>query len=228
VDAKEFGRARRWARYPIYIPQEGWKSLSILAEGGPNAFRAELESLHSLGSSWAAAVLGHLHLTAEAGAGAKAVEVCRSAADRGYAYAQYVLAWALVDAGDQSEALRYLSLASLQGFSPATVDLGQFVCRGMGTTGPDPKSAVGLLRLAIKRGHRGAFARICYVYRHCDLGLTRKTIGLVLGPVAHLGYVLSVWRNPFDVRVYLLVRSMGTPFVAPINKNVDGRSRPVA
>jgi TPR repeat protein len=228
VDAKEFRRARRWARYPIYIPPEGWKSLSILAEGGPEAFRAELERLHSLGSSWAAAILGHLQLTSGAGAGPKAVEVCRSAADGGNPYAQYVLAWALVDAGDQSEALRYLRLASLQGFSPAMVDLGQFVCRGMGTSAPDPKSAVGLLRLAIKRGHRGALGRICYVYRHCDLGLTRKTIGLVLGPLAHIRYVLSVWRNPFEVGVYLLVQSMGGPFIGPRQKTGDIQARPEA
>lgn len=188
--------------------------MRILAEDGPDAFRSEVERLCQLGSPWAAALLGHLHLTTDASGVERAIELCRPAADAGSAYAQYVLAWALVHADNQSQALQYLHLASLQNFSPATVDLSQLVCRGMGTTAPDPRSAVGLLRLAAQRGHRAALWRLSYIYRKENLGVARTIVGFVLAPFAYAWYLLSFFANPFNANVYLLVRRMGTPFVA--------------
>jgi len=188
----------------MYVPREGWSSVRILAKDGPEAFRSEVERLCHLGSPWAAALLGHLHLSTGASGTAKAIEVCKSAANGGSAYAQYVLAWSLAYAGNQSQALHYLGLASLQKFAPATVDLAQFVCRGMGTSAPDPRSAVGLLWLAFRRGHRAALGRICYIYRREEMGFARRFFGHLIAPIAMLWYVVSVSINPFNVNVYLI------------------------
>ena len=214
MNARIIQRASRRVKSPIYVPPEGLSSLRILAESGFEAFRSEVERLFHLGSPWAAALLGHLHLTTEAGGAPKAIEVCRAAANGGSAYAQYVLAWALAYAEDnQKQALHYLRLASLQNFTPATVDLAQFVFRGMGTTAPGPRAAVRILRIAIKRGHRGAPARILYIYRKKGPGLARKILGYVLAPIAAVWYLASIYANPFDENVYLLVRRLGHPFV---------------
>lgn len=124
-----------------------------------------------------------------------------------------VLAWALVQAGNQSLALNYLQLSSRQKFTPATVDLGQLVCRGMGISAPDPRSAVGLLWLAFRRGHRAALGRICYIYRKERLGFGRRVLGCFIAPIAFLWYAIPVSINPFSLDVYLIDCRDGKPLL---------------
>ena len=164
----------------------------------------EVARLSSLGSSWASAVLGYLALMPRADGVReldRAIELCKPHADRGDAYAEWVLAWALLHKGQTNLAAATMQRAALQRFPPATLDFASFVWRGWGIKNPKIADALVQVRQAEKVVHKGAWVWISQFYRSGKFGMGRRNLGYLLMPLAWSRLAIGVWADPLSCQV---------------------------
>jgi TPR repeat protein len=201
-----------WDRlnYPLFVPPDGSALVAILAKQGREQFIAELRRQAELGVTWAGAILGFLDLKGGINGKAhleRAEQRCLAAARAGDSYAQYVLAWVLVEQKRPEEAFRWMSRAATDGdFLPAWTDLGRFALNGVGVRNPDVARGIGLLWSAHRRGHKPPLVFICDIYRGGTCGLIRRMAAYVIAPYAIFRYYLSVRRKPFAQHVFVNFR----------------------
>jgi hypothetical protein len=200
---------RLWRAYfnaALYVPPELCPSLRILESRGRDAFVAELERLSSLGSPSACALLGMLCLTPDSGGTRdpkRAMELCKSHADAGHAYAQFVYAWAQMLTQRGTPAVATMNKAATHLFPPATIALGTFL---LSTSGADPRQAEAarkVIGLAARSGHTSALLLRCSFYRSGRFGIWKRLLGVLLTPIAFVRPVFStLFVDPFSARVF--------------------------
>ena len=121
-------------------------------------------------------------------------------AERGDAYAQYVLAWAFFIDGEHSSAIDYMTRSGVQGFPPALMDFALFAWLGVSESAPDPSTAMRALASARRARHSGEWLRRCGLYRSGKYGVVRRVLGLALEPIAMCRYGVAVFWNPFSAK----------------------------
>jgi hypothetical protein len=210
---------RGFLRSGIYVPSEAESHLSGFGLRGPEAFLGELERLAALGAPWACAVLGYQALLlAKDGTRdpQRAIQLCADAAVRGDAYAQYILAWAQLLAGDALGAAATLRKSALQLFPPAILDTVTLFWNGWGVAKSADSRILELIEQASIIGHRATLIWRCTIYRSGKLGTLRRLVGYGLRPVAKLAWKYSTWRAPFSARVFVFdARESGSIFLHP-------------
>jgi len=207
-----------WDRlnYPLFIPPDGSDLLAVLAKQGKEQFITGLDSRAGLGVAWAAAILGLLELKGEIDGRVRldrAEQLCLPAARSRDSYAQYVLAWILVEQRQGKEAYRWMNRAASAGdYLPALADLGRFVLGGVGIRSPDVARGIGLLWSAHRRGHKAALPFICDNYRRGKCGPARRLAAYLIFPYALFRSYWSMRRNPFAQEVFVNFQSPRRPF----------------
>ena len=167
-------------------------------------FRSELERLSLFGVPWACAILAYWALLLKSDGKRdveRALSLCAGPAQDGDAYAQYILAWALVFKGDLAAAATAMQNSSQQLFPPAVLDSANFVWRDK-TSYKDQAMMMRLLKQSDQIGHAGTFLRRCAFYRSGRFGIGRWALGHLLWPFASAKYFLAVWMSPFSAHVF--------------------------
>lgn len=209
--------SRLWRLYlngPLFIPEQGHQVIEILELKGPDALIAELERLASLGSPWAAAALGYICLRPMSDGkrrADRAIELCKTHAERGNGYALFVLGWALLHNDNKVGAIRAMKKAALAGFPPAMLDYAKFAWNGWGTRDIYPSVSLVLLRRADEAHHRAALLTRCTFYRSGKFGILFKLIGYLATPYAFMRLALALLRDPFSCRVFSFQESTAGP-----------------
>lgn len=201
---------------PLFVPEQGRHALRLLEEGGTRRFLDELERLSTLGSPWAAAILGYIALVPGPEGkrdASRAADLCRTPANRGDSYAQFVFAWAMVLTGETKAAFDFMKKAAVSGFPPATLDFTTLLWSLSRKTPNDAATAVKALRLAYRAGHSAAPAWRYHFYKSGHLGLFRRVMGYVLMPVARLRFMLATYRDPFSCKVFLFASRATAPLL---------------
>lgn len=196
---------------PLYIPQEGRFVLKTLEVAGPPGLIKELQKLSALGSPWASAALAHIYLRPgpeKKPDAEQAIDICRSHAERGNAYALYISAWAFLHLGQRAMAVRAMQSAAISRFPPAAMDFVVFAWNGWGMKERDTGAALRLLRVAFSLRHAMALKWLCRLYRSGEFGIWRRVLGLFLMPIAVVRYALAIRHDPFSEHVLTL--SMNT------------------
>jgi len=207
-----------WERlnYPLFVPPDGSDLLAVLAKKGREQFITDLGNRAGLGVNWAAAMLGFLELKGGITGQVRldvAEQLCLPAARAGDSYAQYVLAWILLELQRPEEAFRWMNRAATEGnFLPALADLGRFTLGGMGLRHPDVARGISLLWSSHSRGHKAPLLFICDTYRSGRCGLVRRLVAHLIFPYAIFRYYLSLRHKPFAQRVYVNQQSAQSPF----------------
>jgi hypothetical protein len=212
---------RLWRAYfntTIYVPDEGRHVLGVLESEGPTRFIQELERLSALGSAWASAILGYMHVVP--GSDGKrnldrALALCENHARSGDAYALFVCGWALIFKRQHKAAYDAMEKAVQLGFSPATLAFALFIWAGWGTEGRHPALAMRALRLAASQGHKGSPIWRCGFYRSGQLGVLHRCLGYILTPFARVPYWLALWTDPFSARVFVFYERPTGPALRP-------------
>jgi hypothetical protein len=201
---------RLWRAYfnaTVYVPEEGRFVLRVLESEGPTRFIQELERLSALGTPWASAMLGYMHVVP--GADGKrnldrALALCEGHARSGDAYALFVCGWALIFKGQHKAAYDAMDKAVQLGFSPATLAFALFIWGSWGIDGWHPALAMRALRLAGRQGHKASSVWRCGFYRSGKLGIARRVLGYLLTPFARTPYLVALWKDPFSARVFVI------------------------
>jgi hypothetical protein len=208
--------AKVWRRnggaMPLHIPKQGRYIFNSPNADGLSYWKAELERLSSLGSTWASSALGWLCICkAKDGSRdpGRAIELCRGPAAAGDPYANYVLAWALVLTNHGTQAVDSMRRAALAGFLPAKLDLVTLVWNGCDPTGRNRRVAYDLLNHA--DGHKAAMVWRCRLNRSGEFGWIRQLLGYLLAPVAFIRYALAFWMNPLSCKVLVFQPWMTRP-----------------
>ena len=191
-------------RRPFYVPPEGRSILTILDLRGPESFLAELDRLANLGSRWASSLLAYIEISAAPHGKidtTRARTLVSTAAAAGYAYAQYVLAWAMLIDGNRAKAFENMEKAGVQLLAPAALDLALFAWLGIGLERPEPKAAVRLLAHARALGHAGELQLRCVFYRSGKVGVGYQLLGVLLTPFAWIKYLTALISDPFRAEV---------------------------
>lgn len=220
-----------WERvnFPLFVPPAGADLLAVLAKLGAAQFIADLDSRANLGVTWASAILGFLELKGAISGQVRldrAKERCLPAARAGDSYAQYVLAWSLLELKQPEEAFRWMNLAASEGnFLPAWADLGRFALGGVGLRHSDVARGVSLLWSAHRRGHRAPLLFICDTYRRGKCGRIRRLLAYFMLPYAIALYYVAVRREPFAQRVFVNPQLYDRPFFSAVPGNARTPSR---
>lgn len=197
---------RRSLNYPLYIPDDLSELVrKPLVTGSQDEAVENCTRLARLGSPAARALSAYLSFRGVELPDmkqAQAEELCRAAAVGGHAYAQYVLAWTQWNKQAHSDAFAWICESAKQSFLPAIVDLGRFAANGIGVPADPVAAQVAYLR-AMRRGHAAAPGTLLNLYRQGELGLSKKTIGTTLYPIALLWHALNSWIRPFSAAVFL-------------------------
>jgi len=212
---------RRYLQETVFVPSAAEHYLEALKRGGIADLLPELNRLAALGNPWASAWLGYYALrTANDGHPDtdRAINLCRGPAVQGFAYAQYILAWALLIRGDRLEGAKFMKCAAGQKFPPALLDFVTLFWRGWGVQSTQDRRILKMLRLARAVGHQAEWMWRFAIYRSGKLGETRRILGYVLLPLGNLRYAIAKWRSPFSAAVfifepalYLLTLDQGAP-----------------
>ena len=195
-----------WAtriRHPFFVPKEGEAVLEVLRIEGASGFLTELDRRSQLGSAWASSLLAYIELsnaTEEGLRTARARTLTTRHAERGDAYAQYVLAWALFIGGEHGSAIEYMTRSAVQGFPPALMDFALFAWLGVSESAPDPSTAMRLLASARRAKHSGEWLRRCGFYRSGKYGAAKRILGIALEPIAMCQYGAAVLWSPFSAK----------------------------
>ncbi len=221
-----------WDRlnYSIYVPPEGFDLLTVLGEQGAERFIMELGTRADLGTTWAAAILGFLELKGGLSGQARldrAEQRCLPAARAGDSYAQYVLAWILLELRRPEEAFQWMNRAAAVGnFLPAWADLGRFTLGGVGLRHPSVARGIDILWSAHRRGHQAALLFICDTYRRGRCGLARRAVGYLMSPYALIRFYFALLLHPFTERVFVNMHTGERPFrsVAPTSGRASSGS----
>ncbi len=196
---------RTLLRNGTYVPSAAEQHLIRLKQDGPEAFVRDLDRLASLGNPWAAALLGYQALllgSDDARDTQKAIALCTDPAAHGDAFAQYILAWALLLAGNSPAAAKALKQSALQLFPPAILHSVTFFWNGWGVTKTDDSTILLSLKNAGQTGHRATLSLRCAIYRSGKLGVFRQTLGFLLTPIAMLLWAVATFRTPFSAQVF--------------------------
>jgi TPR repeat protein len=190
-------------RAALCVPPEGRFVLRYLKSEGFTRMVEELERLSSLGSAWAAAVLGCICLNDRADPD-RAIELCEKHANNGDPYALFVYAWALLHKGQRPAAILAMERAAKLGFPPATLDFVTFVWKGWGVKERNPRAALFVLRRAFRSHHSAALIWLAGMYRSGQFGIIRCMAGWLLMPFARLRQFCALMRDPFSCRAFSL------------------------
>ena len=219
--AKQWRPSRHlWRAYfnaPLYVPPEAIPTLRVLKSHGRDAFVAELERLSWLGSPSASALLGVMCLTPGSDGTRnteRAIELCKSHAEAGDAYAQFVYAWALMFSQQANPAIATMNKAAVRLFPPATIDLVTLLWSSGGKEHRHAPLAMKAFGLAVRAGHKSAMLWRCTLYRSGLFGLWKRLVGLVLTPIAYCRLVISAffWR-PFSAQVFNFPLRLKRPLI---------------
>jgi hypothetical protein len=193
---------------PLFVPDLGANVVKILVGGlGPTLLAEELNRLTLLGSYNAAALLtllitrGAMDRSEQTDA---ALERCRTAAVAGHAYSQYVMAWVNEKLGDNAKAFSCLRSASAGKFLPAFIDTARFAAGGAGVKSSDRRSALKIMWLAHKLGHRMALTFVASYLIGGAAGGFARLAGLLLYLPATLRAAFYAARYPLSERVFVL------------------------
>jgi len=199
--------AWRVLNYPLYIPERDAEIRKLLLSGDISELMRVLERRASLGSGWAAALLGFLRLRGAPGGSPDpklAESTCLDAARAGEPFAQYVLAWALWERGEYGPAIRWMKPAALDGeFLPALVDGGRFLATLAARGLVDMAEAVEFLWDAHRLGHLTALLFIAEFFRRGHLGIARKALGVLIFPYAVARAAVAMHCASFSARVFV-------------------------
>jgi hypothetical protein len=200
---------RSWQKYiheEIYVPLSAEPQLQELLKEGFERFQPELERLASLGATWASAWLAYsaLEPTREGFRDtSRAIALCETAAKGGDAFAQYIIAWALILEGDTKRGTRYMKSSAKQLFPPAALDSVTLFWAGWGVERSDDRRILPILKIADRVGHDAAWLWRFTAYRTGRLGLYRQLLGHLLVPFGILRYSLAKKLRPFSARVFV-------------------------
>jgi hypothetical protein len=203
---------RNGGAVPLHIPKEGHYVFNSPHANGLGYLKTELERLSVLGSTWASCALGWLCICRSRDGKRnpdRAIELCKNPAAAGDAYANYVLAWALMLTNQGTEALNSMKSAALAGFLPARLELVTFVWNGHDPTGRNRSVAYDLLKHA--DGHKAAMIWRCRLNRSGEFGWIRWLLGHLLAPIAFLRYAVAFWTNPLSSNVLVFQSWMTRP-----------------
>jgi TPR repeat protein len=206
-----------WERlnYPLFIPPDAFDLVAVLAKQGREQFITDLISRADSGTAWAATTLGLLELKGEIDGRVhldRAEQLCLPAAHEGNPYAQYVLAYILVEQRRPEDGFRWMNRAATSGnYPPALADLGRFVLGGVGIRHPDVARGIALLWSAHRRGHKAALLFICGAYRSGRCGPVRRLAAYFMLPYALWRHYWSMRRNPFAQDVFVNYQSSRKP-----------------
>lgn len=199
-------RWRKRLRAIVYVPVVAESMLNDFEYRGSAAFKAELERLAVLGASWAAALLAYQALLLRPDGTrdtARAIALCEHPAARADAFAQYILAWALLLGPKPEDAFAMLNKSALQQFPPAILDGAAFFMRGWGVAKGADDRVLKSLALGEQVGHRATLLIRCHVYRTGRLGMFKRLLGYMLTPVGTLMYAAGGLLSPFSAQVFL-------------------------
>jgi TPR repeat protein len=150
----------------------------------------------------------------------KAIQLCSTSAEAGDSYARFVLAWALLYAGDHRRALELMRAAMEARFLPAMVDFAKFAWNGVGSRRRHPEEALKALQLADQAGHKGALLCMCWFYTSGQFGIARRLLGYALVPIASLRYFVAMCSDPFSSRVFTFQKDTPRLFKSQLNAGV--------
>jgi hypothetical protein len=188
---------------PIYVPNELDDVRALLTRG--KIADAARELWASLGSASAAALLEYLCLRDPnlcAGDRGVIYERCKESANRRHGFAQYALAWAEYERGNQKSWFHWLNESAKQRFLPALGDLAlNFIAPSLeGKMRPD--LSMRLFKLAIRRGHLISIATFLNACRQRAFGPAWQLTGFVLWPIGILLIWLAMKFLPFSESVF--------------------------
>jgi hypothetical protein len=199
---------RFWRKYiqeEIYVPLSAEPQLQALLKDGCKV-EQELERLASLGTAWASAWLAYSALK-PTGDGfrdtPRAIHLCKTAAEGGDAFAQYIIAWALILEGDLPRGTRYMKSSAMQLFPPAALDSITLFWAGWGVQRTDDRRILRILKIADRVGHDAAWLWRFTMYRTGKLGPFRRLLGYLLTPFGILRYSLAKKLRPFSAQVFV-------------------------
>jgi TPR repeat protein len=200
---------RFWQKYihvEIYVPLSAEPQLQASLKDEFKTLERELERLASLGTAWASAWLAYsaLEPTMEGVRDTpRAIQLCKNAAEGGDAFAQYIIAWALILEGDTPRGTRYMKSSAMQLFPPAVLDSVTLFWTGWGVERSDDRRILRILRTADRVGHDAAWLWRFTVYRTGKLGSYRLLLGHLLMPFGILRYSLAKKLRPFSAQTFV-------------------------
>jgi TPR repeat protein len=200
-----FSAWRNGLQRPIYVPSELSSIRSLLSRGNVEDATGELLRLSILGSNSAAATLGYIALTWDRLQGEdrlQAARLCRSSAERGHSYAQYVEAWREYEEGNIRKFAQWLNRSARQRFLPAIGDLGRLFVAPSSKLKRHPRLARQLFRLAMRSGHLASAVTYLQACKQGNFGSLHRSIGTLLLPLAILLVTPIAWMLPFSVTVF--------------------------
>lgn len=122
-------------------------------------------------------------------------------AEKGMAYAQYVLGTSRFQVGDYAGALKYLQEAADQNYAGAYLQLGKMYSYGLGTT-PDPEKGYGYFLTAHKTGNLFARMHIAKLLLKGYRGWTGRMIGVPLFVYGVARAFLAAVMTPYSERLF--------------------------
>lgn len=196
---------RHGLQQPFYVPKELQHIQLELSEGRVTDATSALWKAATMGSDPAAATLGYMCLLCVELGGIDrqaAILLCREAAYRNNAYAQYVVAWTEYERGNYRELIKWINLSARQRFSPAMFDIGRLSIEGPLKSDSYVGTTSRWFRLALRAGH---VITINFFLRYCKqgkFGFFLRIVGTITLPLSHVILSFFAWCNPFDIRIF--------------------------
>jgi hypothetical protein len=198
---------RHGINYPLFIPETGRRLEQYLMRGAASEFIAAVAQLATAGSEQAASLRLYLevvwgcHTDVEGAQAAR--EKCLAAAQRGDAYAMYVISLVRRAEGDNADAMNWMRKAATRhGFLPAFVELARYAASGIGFRAPDLSAAYTLMRSSHRLGHRCALGFMAVSLIRGARGWWGRPIGILLWLPAMIRSYLFWMRYPLDERIF--------------------------
>jgi len=213
------------AHYPIYLPEGLGYANRAFRDGHIETALSEYRRLSDLGSNPARAVLAFLYICGVVTGQPDPISaeaIASPAAKAGYAYGQYVLAWAYWQQGRHNLVPRLFMRAALKKrFPPAVVDLGRWNQYWRSGTDKGNRSIERLYWLAHRQGHVQGLRLLAQYYAQGRRGRVKQVLGIILLPIALFRVVFQHLRDPFAERGLFFVPNRQAPF---LNSKTTGRS----
>jgi hypothetical protein len=134
----------------------------------------------------------------------RAISLCQPAADKGDAYAQYILAWALLLKGDPKGCSEYLGKSVRQLFPPALLDIAGVSPVGLDREGVN-RERYKAFKNAERVGHIAALPRKLAFYRSGNLGAWKRALGYLLVPWAAMRVLIHATLFPYSATTFFFL-----------------------
>ena len=212
--------------FPLYDGDCSPTARGLLAVGDVDGAIAEWRRLADLGSGRARCFLAYLALKGTPSSAPDIEEARRLASsalsgERGYA--NYVLACIALKEGQASSAVKYFADSHKAGFVPAATILG---LAALGAKSASAKSRSGgekLLRKAAASGHRPAQVALAMLCVRGRLGVGKRFLGLLLLPVALIGFAIYAKFHVFSIGVFQYSSRSTVPLFADASRLASAR-----